>query len=175
MVREYLTALLDILNDHCPNLHHLCYQIPSYWVCSQQTTLWGASVGVLSRALPGGRRLKQASTVIQMSEEISSSDGDASTVEPRTYRARTEEMTVSLRKIGGIYSVRGESGNVYRVDICRPACTCLDQQKSSTDRCKHLQRVEVELRNRTVPTSNGRLPSRSIANGGIGPRDRDNR
>lgn len=96
------------------------------------------------------------------------STNDGSTVDPRTRRARIENMLVALRKTGGIYTVRGESGNTYRVDIATEECTCPDQQKTATKRCKHLRRVEMEIRNRTVPTPDGRLPERPVADGGIG-------
>ena len=95
-------------------------------------------------------------------------DSDESTVDPRTKRARTENMLVALRKTGGIYTVRGESGNTYRVDIATEECTCPDQQKTATERCKHIRRVELEIRNRTVPTPDGRLPELPVADGGTG-------
>lgn len=77
-------------------------------------------------------------------------------------------MLVALRKTGGIYTVRGESGNTYRVDIATEECSCPDQQRTSIDRCKHLRRVQMEIRQRTVPTPDGRLPDRPVADGGIG-------
>lgn len=101
-----------------------------------------------------------------MTNDQSPDDGTA--VEPRTKRARTEDMLVALRKTGGIYTVRGESGNTYRVDIATEDCTCPDQQKRGIDRCKHVRRVELEIRNRTVPTPDGRLPDRPVADGGVG-------
>jgi len=101
------------------------------------------------------------------------SESDASAVDSRTRRARTEDMAVALRKAGGIYTVEGESGNQYRVDISRGECTCPDQQKSSVDRCKHIRRVELELRNRTIPTPDGRLPDRPMADGGAGTVETD--
>lgn len=96
------------------------------------------------------------------------SDSDASAVDSRTKRAREEEMEVSLRQAGGIYTVYSESENTYRVDITRNECTCPDQQKPETERCKHLRRVDIEIRNRTVPTPDGRLPERPVADGGAG-------
>ena len=80
-------------------------------------------------------------------------------------------MAVSLRKTGGIYSVQSESGNTYRVDIALGECSCPDQQRTSTERCKHLRRVELEIRQRTVPTPDGRLPERPIADGGLEAED----
>lgn len=98
--------------------------------------------------------------------ENSSSDSDDATIEPRTRRARTEDMLVALRRSGGIYSVRGESGNTYRVDVATGECSCPDHQQRGTERCKHLRRVELEIRNRSVPTPDGRLPERPVADGG---------
>jgi hypothetical protein len=95
------------------------------------------------------------------------SDSDASTVDPRTRRARNEAMEVSLRQTGGIYTVHSESENTYRVDITRNECTCPDQQKPEIERCKHLRRVDMEIRHRTVPTPDGRLPERPVADGGV--------
>ena len=94
--------------------------------------------------------------------------GEESAIDPRTRRARREDMLVALRQSGGIYTVRGESGNTYRVDIATEECTCPDQQKTSTERCKHLRRVAMEIRNRRVPTPDGRLPERPVADGGAG-------
>jgi hypothetical protein len=95
------------------------------------------------------------------------SDSDASAAAPRTRRARNEAMAVNLRRSGGIYTVQSESGNTYRVDITRMECSCPDQQQCGTDRCKHLRRVDMEIRNRTVPTPDGRLPERPVADGGV--------
>lgn len=95
-------------------------------------------------------------------------DADASTVDPRTRRARNEDMSVALRRAGGIYSVRSESGNTYRVDIALPECSCPDQQQRGVERCKHIRRVDMEIRNRSVPTPDGRLPERPVVDGGIG-------
>jgi hypothetical protein len=88
-------------------------------------------------------------------------------VEQRTKRARTEQMTVTLRRTGGIYTVQSQSGNVYRVDVVQAECSCPDQRKRSVERCKHLRRVDMEIRNRTVPTPDGRLPERPRADGGV--------
>lgn len=108
-----------------------------------------------------------------MTREHTTDESDASTIDPRTRRARTEDMTVALRQSGGIYSVQGESGNTYRVDICEETCSCPDFQRSSVDRCKHLRRVDIELRNRTVPTPDGRLPEQPVADGGVDATQRE--
>ena len=102
-----------------------------------------------------------------MTDDEPTRKNDASSLDPRTRRARTEEMTVALRRTGGIYTVRGESGRIYRVDICKPDCTCPDFRKTSTDRCKHIRRVDLELRQRTIPTPDGRVPTRPLADGGL--------
>jgi hypothetical protein len=101
-----------------------------------------------------------------MTDSESTSSSVASAGDPRTKRAREEAMAVSLRRAGGIYTVHSESENTYRVDITRTECTCPDQQRSETERCKHLRRVDMEIRNRTVPTPDGRLPERPVADGG---------
>lgn len=101
-------------------------------------------------------------------------DPDASTLDPRTRRARNEDMAVTLRRAGGVYSVQSESGNTYRVDIAISECSCPDQQQCDVERCKHIRRVDMEIRNRSVPTPDGRLPERPVADGGPGterPRD----
>ena len=99
--------------------------------------------------------------------ENSISTTDESLPEPRARRARTEDMEVSLRKTGGIYSVHSQSGKTYRVDVALEECTCPDQQQTSTERCKHIRRVELEIRHRTVPTPDGRLPEQPVPDGGL--------
>ncbi|QLD89600.1 hypothetical protein HWV07_11385 [Natronomonas salina] len=63
--------------------------------------------------------------------------------------------------------MHSESGNTYRVDVALGECTCPDQQRASTERCKHIRRVELEIQQRTVPTPDGRLPERPVADGGL--------
>ena len=101
-----------------------------------------------------------------MPDETTSDSGE-STLDPRTQRARSEDMQVALRRSGGIYTVRGESGTIYRVDIATQECTCPDYRYRSIQHCKHIRRVETEIRNRTVPTPDGRLPEPVVADGGI--------
>ncbi len=112
----------------------------------------------------GGRRRVQPCTRDSMQGDEPDNHND---IDQRTKRARTEDMTVTLRRSGGIYTVQSESGNVYRVDVLRKGCTCPDQQKASVNRCKHLRRVDMEIQNRTVPTPDGRLPERPRADGGV--------
>lgn len=102
----------------------------------------------------------------------STSTTDEMLPEPRTRRARTEDMRVSLRKTGGIYTVQSESGNTYRVDVALEECSCPDHQRTSTERCKHLRRVELEIQQRTVPTPDSRLPERPVADGGLETEDK---
>lgn len=115
----------------------------------------------------GGRSPEWTGPERSMSVEQPTSDSSESTTDPRTKRARTEDMTVALRRSGGIYSVRGESGRVYRVDICEPSCSCPDFQRATVERCKHIRRVDIELQYGMVPSPDGRLPSRAMTDGGV--------
>ena len=124
------------------------------------------SVGFSGAPTGGGAGQSKLALDTPRTENVTSTT-DESLPEPRTRRARTEDMEVSLRKTGGIYSVHSESGNTYRVDVALDECTCPDQQRTSTERCKHLRRVELEIRQRTVPTPDGRLPERAVADGGL--------
>ncbi|WP_420871461.1 hypothetical protein [Halomicrobium salinisoli] len=74
--------------------------------------------------------------------------------EPRTERAKTEDMDVSLLKKGGIYEVHSASDSYYDVDVVSGECSCPD----TADRCKHLRRVDLEIRAGLVPRPDGRLP-----------------
>jgi len=86
--------------------------------------------------------------------------GDWSVESPRTRRARTEPMTIALRRTGGLYEVRVDSGRIYDVDVSIPACTCPDWQKRRpVGGCKHLRRVDMEIKARTVPGPDGQLVS----------------
>ena len=81
------------------------------------------------------------------------------TLEPRTKRARTEEMDVSLLQKGGIYEVQSESGNIYEVDVASETCTCPDfTKRNPSGGCKHLRRADLEVRSGNVPRPDGRLP-----------------
>ncbi|MCU4927084.1 hypothetical protein OB905_14035 [Halobacteria archaeon AArc-dxtr1] len=80
-------------------------------------------------------------------------------LEPRTKRARTEEMDVSLLQKGGIYEVQAESGNIYEVDVASKTCTCPDfMKRNPSGGCKHLRRTDLEIRSGNVPRPDGRLP-----------------
>lgn len=72
--------------------------------------------------------------------------GDWVIESPRTRRARTEPMTVELKRTGGVYEVRVASGRLYDVDVSIPACTCPDwQERKPVGGCKHLRHVEMEI------------------------------
>ena len=80
-------------------------------------------------------------------------------LEPRTKRAIDEAMDVSLLSKGGRYEVQSASGNQYGVDVVDESCTCSDwQQRSPEGGCKHLRRVDHEVRRGRVPRPDGRLP-----------------
>ena len=81
-------------------------------------------------------------------------------LEPRTKRAIDEAMDVSLLSKGGRYEVQSASGNRYEVDVVDESCTCPDwQQRSPEGGCKHLRRVDHEIKRGRVPRPDGRLPS----------------
>ena len=80
--------------------------------------------------------------------------------DPRTERARTEAMDVSLLRKGGVYEVQSESGNAYEVDVASKTCTCPDfTKRQPSGGCKHLRRVDIEIRSGDVPRPDGRLPA----------------
>lgn len=74
--------------------------------------------------------------------------------EPRTKRAKTENMRVSLLRKGGRYEVHSASDNYYQVDVLSETCTCPD----AAGRCKHLRRVDLEIQAGLVPKPDGQLP-----------------
>jgi len=74
--------------------------------------------------------------------------------DPRTKRAKSEDMDVALARNSGVYEVHSESGNTYEVDVLEETCTCPDD----VDRCKHQRRIDMEIQARTVPRPDGRLP-----------------
>jgi len=89
------------------------------------------------------------------------SDGSTSAddLEPRTKRAVEEAMTVSLLAKGGRYEVEAASGNRYEVDIIGQSCTCPDwQQRAPDGGCKHMRRVDHEIKQGQVPRPDGQLP-----------------
>ena len=80
--------------------------------------------------------------------------------DPRTERARTEEMDVSLLRKGGVYEVQSASGNSYEADVASKTCTCPDfTKRQPSGGCKHLRRVDIEIRSGNVPRPDGRLPT----------------
>lgn len=80
-------------------------------------------------------------------------------LEPRTKRARNEDMDVSPLQKGGIYEVQSESGNIYEVDVAGETCTCPDfTKRNPSGGCKHLRRADLEIRSGNVPRPDGRLP-----------------
>ena len=83
-------------------------------------------------------------------------------LEPRTSRAVDESMAVSLFEKGGRYEVRSASENWYEVDVISESCTCPDWQKRTPEGgCKHLRRVDQEIKQGRVPRPDGRFPSNS--------------
>ncbi len=69
-------------------------------------------------------------------------------------------MDDSLLSKGGRYEVQSASGNRYEVDVVDESCTCPDwQQRSPEGSCKHLRRVDREIKRGRVPRPDGRLPA----------------
>lgn len=90
----------------------------------------------------------------------SADNGQTDDLEPRTRRAVTEEMSVSLLEKGGRYEVQSASGNRDEVDVIGESCTCPDwQQRSPGGGCKHLRRVDHETKRGRVTRPDGRLPA----------------
>ena len=91
---------------------------------------------------------------------------DGTELDPRTQRAREEEMDVSLLAKGGVYEVHSQSGNIYEVDIVSSSCTCLDwQDRKPEGGCKHLRRVDMEIKAGAVPRPDGHLPEELLLDG----------
>lgn len=93
-------------------------------------------------------------------------DGDGSDLEddplaihsdddPRTKRAKREPIDVSFLEKPGRYEVYSSSGRVYEVNVLAKTCSCPDVVK----RCKHLRRVDIEIRNGLIPRPDGKLPN----------------
>jgi hypothetical protein len=81
-------------------------------------------------------------------------------LEPRTRRAVDEAMAVSLLEKGGRYEVQSASGDRYDVDVISESCTCPDwQQRSPEGGCKHIRRVDHDIKQGRIPRPDGRLPS----------------
>lgn len=84
-------------------------------------------------------------------------------LDPRTRRATNEQMDVLFTGIG-TYIIHSESGNQYEVDIFETSCTCPDWQDSTTTaRCKHIRRIDMEIEAGTVPRPDGRIADPSSA------------
>lgn len=102
-----------------------------------------------------------------MSSDIpDSTDASLDDLAPRTRRAQTERMDLHLVRAGGLYGVTTESG-AYQVDVAAGECTCPDwQEREPAGGCKHLRRVDMEIRAGTVPGPDGRLPRTAVTDGG---------
>jgi len=74
--------------------------------------------------------------------------------EPRTRRAKREDMDVSFLAKPGRYEVHSASDSVYEIDVIAETCSCPD----TAQRCKHFRRVDIEIREGLVPRPDGRLP-----------------
>ena len=81
-------------------------------------------------------------------------DGGYSVDDARTRRALREAMVVEFVRLGPLYRVQSQSGNVYLVDVDAETCTCPDHSRRG-GYCKHLRRVDLEIRVGTVPGPDG--------------------
>jgi hypothetical protein len=82
--------------------------------------------------------------------------GGYSIDEPRTRRALTEDIDVRFGRQGSTYEVFSQSGSTYLVDVEEEMCTCPDYEKRQpTGGCKHLRRVDLEIRTGLVPAPDG--------------------
>ncbi len=65
-------------------------------------------------------------------------------------------MDVRFASVGATYEVVSESGNTYTVDIETETCTCPDwEQRQPAGGCKHLRRVDLEIRTGITPAPDG--------------------
>ncbi|AXR76191.1 hypothetical protein [Natrarchaeobaculum sulfurireducens] len=82
--------------------------------------------------------------------------GGYSIDEPRTRRALTENMDVRFGQQGPVYDVLSQSGSTYVVDVEKETCACPDfEQRQPDGGCKHLRRVDLEIRTGLVPAPDG--------------------
>ena len=114
--------------------------------------------GPAEAVAPDGGRTGDVRDRLVVDENTQSQDD----LEPRTARAVAESMDVSLLSKGGRYEVQSASGNRYEVDVVDESCSCPDwQQRSPEGGCKHLRRVDHEIKQGRVPRPDGRLPTTS--------------
>jgi len=112
--------------------------------------------GPAEAVAPDGGRTGDVRDRLVVDENAESQDD----LEPRTKRAVAEAMDVSLLSKGGRYEVQSASGNRYEVDIVAESCTGPDwQQRSPEGSCKHLRRVDYEIKRGHVLRPDGRLPA----------------
>jgi hypothetical protein len=65
-------------------------------------------------------------------------------------------MDVRFASVGPTYEVVSGSGNTYMVDVEAEACTCPDcERRQPTGGCKHLRRVDLEIRTGITPAPDG--------------------
>ena len=111
--------------------------------------------GPAEAVAPDGGRTGDVRDRLVVEENAQSEDN----LDPRTKRAVAETMDVSLLSKVGRYEVQSAPGNRYKVDVIDESCTCPDwQQRSPKGGCKHLRRVDHEIKRVRVPQPDGRLP-----------------
>jgi hypothetical protein len=112
--------------------------------------------GPVEVVAPDGGRTGDVRDRLVVDENARSNDD----LEPRTKRAVAEAMDVSLLSKGGRDEVQSASGNRCEIDVIDESCTCPDwQQRSPEGGCKHLRRVDHEIKRGRVPRPDGRLPA----------------
>ena len=81
---------------------------------------------------------------------IARTDGGYSIRECKTCATLAETMSVHLNRDDRVYTVRGESSVPHRVELRGQRCTCSDYRDHHSF-CKHLRRVDIEVRTGTLP------------------------
>ncbi len=65
-------------------------------------------------------------------------------------------MEVQFLQRGAVYDVLSESGSTYVVNVEEETCTCPDfEQRHPDGGCKHLRRVDLEIRTGLIPAPDG--------------------
>ena len=125
--------------DHCePRIQLL---LPEGHPIKERLHEWLA--GSAGAVAPAGGRTGDVRDRLVVDENAQSQDD----LEPRTRLAVDEAMDVSLLSKGGGYEVQSAFGNRYEADVVDETCTYPDcQQRSPEGGCKHLRRVNHEIK-----------------------------
>lgn len=77
-------------------------------------------------------------------------DGGYSIEEPRTHEALSDDLIVRSTETTGVYDVHEGNGLTQAVDVVAETCTCRDRTRRGAY-CKHLRRIDLEIRIGTIP------------------------